>query len=99
MATSLLHNKSKDFWSEVKRLRGEKGTLPCNVDGFKSNRDVSHLFAMKYSELYNSVSYDVDKLQKLTVTVNNQTQSFVFADKCYSNIGRCCHCNEKAKAL
>ena len=85
MATSLLHNKSKDFWSDVKRIRGEKGTVPCTVDGFKSNRDVSNLFAQKYSELYNSVSYDIDKLQKLTVTVNNQIQSLCCADNCYSN--------------
>ena len=42
MATSLLHNKSKDFWSDIRRIPGEKGTVSSTVGGFKSNRDVGN---------------------------------------------------------
>ena len=56
-ADAMLIDNTRDFWSEVKRLRSNK-TCPCNmVDDFTSPCDIANFFALKYQDLYTSVKF------------------------------------------
>ena len=57
LATSMLNKRSRDFWTEVAKIRGSNHKLPGSVDGIQSEPNISEHFARKYEHLYNSVSY------------------------------------------
>ena len=66
MASCILENRSRDFWSEVRKVRGVKSCPTSRVDGVEGNDAVCELFRSKYEELYNSVSFeqsDIDVLR------------------------------------
>ena len=45
------------FWSKIKNMRKVKPPVQKVIEG-KTGEDIASLFAAKYRELYNSVSYD-----------------------------------------
>ena len=49
-------NSSK-LWDEVKIIRGNSKVIANNVDGVQSEA-IADVFANKYNDLYNSISYD-----------------------------------------
>ena len=70
MATSILGDKSRSFWTEVRKIRKNGSTVCSQIDGLTNADDIANKFASKYQEVYNSVSYDshrmntfLDKLQ------------------------------------
>ena len=71
IADAMLHNNTRDFWSEIKRIRTSKLCNNCIVDGQSEHSDIVKLFAVKYRELYSSVPYDADELQCISNDVNN----------------------------
>jgi hypothetical protein len=62
-AVSMLNNRTRNFWSEIKRIRSNKAGVCNSVDGFTDSSCIAQLFAAKYRLLYNSVSYDRDEMQ------------------------------------
>jgi hypothetical protein len=58
-ATLILSNRSRDFWTEIRKIRNTRGSTPCIIDGITSEQDISALFANKCEDLYNSVSFNV----------------------------------------
>ena len=62
MAQSVLKGNTKDFWTEVKRIRGHRSTITASMDGEVEDKAIANLFANKYSTLYNSVAYDSDEM-------------------------------------
>ena len=47
-------------------------TIINNIDGIDNVQGIAILFAEKYDDLYNSVSYDVDDMSTLKETVENK---------------------------
>jgi hypothetical protein len=65
MANSLLHDISRDFWREVKKIRcHNKVNTSQNVDNCCSPDDIARFF--KYRQLYSCVSYDHDEMSLIT---------------------------------
>jgi hypothetical protein len=62
-AVSMLNNCTRNFWSEIKRIRSNKAGVSNSVDGSTDSSCIAKLFAAKYRLLYNSVSYDRNEMQ------------------------------------
>ena len=85
MANSLINNCTKRFWSDVKKVKGGKVKLPSNVDGIAGDDHISAMFAEKYNRLYNSVPYNVNDMNCLQQSIDNQIESCCSCNKCYSS--------------
>jgi hypothetical protein len=70
VAQSLLCNKTRDFWQEIKKIRSSKSTICShNIDGCCNTTDIANLFTAKYRELYTSVSYNYSEMSHIKNTV------------------------------
>ena len=58
MTEALISNRSRDLWSEVKRMKGRSRKSACIIDGVNGDKDIADLFSDKYNTLYNSVPFD-----------------------------------------
>ena len=65
MADALLHNNSRDFWTEVKKVRKSGTAAPSQIDDKCDLDEITSHFASKYSQVYNSVSYDLEDMTDL----------------------------------
>ena len=65
VSQALLANKSSDFWNEIRKVKGNGDTLPSVIDNMSNDEDISDLFAKKYDQLYNSVSFDQNNMSIL----------------------------------
>ena len=81
MAHEFIHNKA-NFWTEVKRLRQKSNFLPEIVDNANGVQPVCQLFAKKYKELYNSVSYRSCDMDCLTSRINRGVEENCQYNKC-----------------
>ena len=54
-AKSIIENRTRDFWSEISRIKNSKAGVCDIVDGVGNSSDIANLFADKYEELYSSV--------------------------------------------
>jgi hypothetical protein len=71
MAQSFEHASDKtDFWTQVKKMRCNAGQYPSSVDGAVDEYDIANVFSDKYENLYNSVGYDVNRLENTKLNVN-----------------------------
>ncbi len=65
LANSFHSDGQRDFWAEIKKLRGRSTCTPNNIDGTRGANGIADLFSCKYKHLYNSVPYDIDKMNAL----------------------------------
>ena len=49
---------------KVRSIKGRNKFLPSSVDGVVGDDEIAQLFSYKYNHLYNSVSYDVDEMNR-----------------------------------
>ena len=63
-------NPNRDFWSEVKKIRGNKAGTSRIVDGCTDESSISQLFANKYKDLFSSVPYDTVEMQDICNDIN-----------------------------
>ena len=69
------HIKSKDtkgFWSDMKKVKGQQKSVPNKIDNSHGNQEIADMFANKFSNLYNSVSYDHDKMLLLKSHISDR---------------------------
>jgi len=71
IAESMLNNKSRNFWSEIKHIRSHSASSSKTVDCISDSSSISKLFADKYRELYTCVSYNESDMQHIIQDVNN----------------------------
>ncbi len=71
MAQTILQSDRRDFWSEVKKLRGKGVNVTNVVDNSHGEENIVDVFAQKYKELYNSVPYNVEEMTSLRANINN----------------------------
>jgi len=64
-ADSIINNDTRDFWSEIKRLRSNKAGKSRFVDGQTENINIAKLFADKHRELYTSVPYESEEMLRI----------------------------------
>ena len=85
MATALVSNSSRDFWTEAKRQSSKRLSLPDRVDDAQGGQEVCDMFADKYSDLYNSVSYDREAMTQLLRETEESKRSVCDRGECYSS--------------
>lgn len=84
MATSLQNSVRRDFWSEVKRQSGNKHSCVNSIDGHNGVDDVSQVFASKYKELYNSVTYNAIDMKRVMNSYVHGIHNKCEVDKCHT---------------
>ena len=72
MTKSVFEKNSRQLWKEVRKLRNSKSVVTNCMDKKTGCENIAELFSEKYSELYNSVSYESDQLT--TITSHNQVK-------------------------
>jgi hypothetical protein len=88
IANSLLEKNDAQFWQEINRLKGKKPSTPCNIDNAVGKESIGKLFANKYEQLYNSVSYRKEDMDNLMGDITNIIVSSCCAGKCQDCINR-----------
>ncbi len=84
MADSIISsNNYRDFWTEVKKLRGKSTNMPTVVDNAHGQDNIAEVFSKKYEELYNVVSYDRRQMAGL----KSQLDRLI----CDHDNSNCCH--------
>lgn len=70
-ADALLQNSSRNFWSEVKKIRASK--MSCNyiVDGHSDSSDIACIFGDKYRDLYTSVSFNSNDMHEIVDVIDS----------------------------
>ena len=72
MAEALISNRSRDLWSEVKRMKGRSRKSACIIYGVNGDKDIADLFSDKYNTLYNSVPFDNDDMLRIRSTIEHR---------------------------
>ena len=62
LVKALLENKSRDFWSEIKRFKGKSSHIPHIINGTSGDKPIAEEFARKFNVIFNSVGYSVSSL-------------------------------------
>ena len=76
-AECVLENRTRDFWTEIKKMNGTLRSRGCaaTVDGLSSSEQIATLFADKYQHLYNTVPYDVDEMNDIRLELETMVGS------------------------
>jgi len=73
--SAIVENKSRNFWREVKKVRGGQGDIQRTVDGHTQNDFIADMFANKYEDLYTSVRYDQTEMDGLRQNIEDKVAS------------------------
>ncbi|ELU17001.1 hypothetical protein CAPTEDRAFT_201883 [Capitella teleta] len=85
MATKLHSDVNREFWDEVKRVRGNAKDCAGVIDDAVGEDAICDVFASKYEELYSSVSFNADDMVELRRDVDIDIRSKCCEELCYSN--------------
>ena len=72
MAASIAENRHRDFWNEVRKIKGRDNYLPACVDGVNTDNEICDVFSRKYESVYNCVSFDTGDMQNIVDIVNER---------------------------
>lgn len=72
VANSVVHDRGRNFWAEIKKIRGTKSSPSGTVDGLSDTAAIAGLFADKYRDLYTSVPYDEAEMSCIIDEVNDK---------------------------
>ena len=70
LAESLHSPGKRDFWTEIRKIRGNSSGIPNVCDGQSGDENIASLFHEKYERLYNSVSYNVNEMKTMKADLN-----------------------------
>ena len=65
VASALLCDGGRNFWSKIKRIRSKKVSASRSVDGLSEAESIAKLFAVKYRELCTSVPYNEFEMEEI----------------------------------
>lgn len=71
LASALISDPSRDFWSEIKRIRNNKMCSTSVVDNCTDGPSIAQLFAYKYRSLYTCVSFDDVEMRDILVDLED----------------------------
>jgi len=66
----MLDNNDRNFWSEVKRISGNKAGIINFVGGLTESDSIAKLFVVKYRELYISVPCNKTDMHDIVSSLN-----------------------------
>ncbi len=75
MGRALLSHDNRDYWNEIKKIRGKGRSNATVINGCTQSKDIANLFADKYKLLYNSVVSDDSELQLMARAISEDIQS------------------------
>lgn len=79
-ADALVNNHTRNFWSEVKKIRASKVSGNGIIDGHSDADEIAQLFCNKYRALYNSVAYDEHDMNNINEMVDTNIDDDNFCD-------------------
>ena len=66
MVNALVNNRTRDYWSEIKKINKSKLIEPISiVNGEYAHTDIANLFSCQYKSLYSSVTSDLSQLSHM----------------------------------
>jgi len=65
IAACMLNNRDRDFWKEIKKIRGRHKTVPSTIDDCNDGKSIVNLFASSYKHLYSSVVSSIDEMKAI----------------------------------
>ncbi len=71
MAEAIVNNDNKSFWIQPKSFLPRKATYPAKVNDADCQAEIADLFADKFHNLYNSVSYNEADMDILKNDIDN----------------------------
>ena len=77
MAAAVAKKNHRDLFTEIKKT--EKFPTPATINNCSNAKDIADIFATKYSDLYNSVGYNKDKMSSIISSVESN-----LSDECYN---------------
>ena len=72
----MLSNNGREFWTEVRKIKGGKIRIPEFVDDAQGSDAISKLILTNYDNLYNSVSYNQDEMNSLTNIIDSRVAEY-----------------------
>ena len=84
MAESLSSHNCRDFWKEFKK-RKTFANIPTEIDNKKDGKDISELFADKFSDLFSSVKYEKKDMDETVLQINQCIHDTCKQGKCGYN--------------
>ena len=85
LANNILNSNKSNFWQEVNKIKGTKSAISDNIDGVTGKEHIAELFANKFKNLYNSVSYNKYDMSCLQSKVDEQITAHCCSGTCYNN--------------
>ena len=87
LAENLLQGNQRDYWAEIKKIKSSNKVTSNNIDGITNDKNISDLFASKYSDLYNSVHCNDADMEGLKARINGiMVNSNVDVEQCNINL-------------
>ena len=71
MAGSFYESDKRNFWTEIKKVRGRNASHSTSIDGVQGEQSISDLFSQKYKNLYNSVPYNIEEMSALKASLDH----------------------------
>ena len=65
LANALVNNRTRDYWSEIKKINKSKIEPISIVNGEYAHKDIANLFSCQYKSLYSSVTSDLSELSHM----------------------------------
>ena len=62
----------RNIWSEIKRLNGNCSITANSINGSNDPADIANVFADKYHQLYNCVSFDNNAMHDIRAAINDR---------------------------
>ena len=84
MTDSLNSDFQRDLWRECRKINSVGKPSPSNVDGGTGDADIASVFARKYKELYNSVSFSEFVMSELQSRIQHDIINICCCGKCDS---------------
>jgi hypothetical protein len=75
LANALIDDPNRNFWAEVKKMRGKKACTSKTVDDCTDATPIAQLFALKYHTLYSNVSFDAAEMHNLLTELDTKVNA------------------------
>ena len=72
LASDLINNRTRDYWSEIKAIKGNNRCVPLSMDNEYSDSNIADIFANKYEKLYNSIGFDNNDMDLLKDIIDSK---------------------------
>jgi hypothetical protein len=68
---SLIANRDRDFWSEIKKIKARGRNVPSAIDSCSKPEDIANLFAGSYKQLFSSAPSADEEMESVRARMNH----------------------------